>query len=141
MQYRHILFATDIDDGSLHNVRKALDLSRALSDKFSLLHVAPDSISDLAMGSAKLYEEILDTSKAEIMKIAKALGIPKSDQYVIEGSPKEVILMFAEKANIDLIILNSHRHNWLEMLGATTNYVVNKAQCDVLIIDNDKNQK
>lgn len=60
---------------------------------------------------------------------------------MILGSPKRVIVDKAKELGIDLIVVGSHgktlamdRVRFSDTLGSVSNYIVSKANCDVLVV-------
>jgi universal stress protein A len=63
------------------------------------------------------------------------VGLPDADIIVRVGRPKDVLLDIQQAINADLIIMAKHSQTGLDkLLGSTTNGVVNKAPCEVLVI-------
>lgn len=138
--YQNILLAIDLhplcDEITL---QRATEVAKQNNAQLSIIHVI-EHIN--VYGVAQAYPTVLDLedqmiaeAKAALQKHAEKFAIPPARQIVEVGSPKVVILDYAEKMKADLVIVGSHgRHGISLLLGATANAVLHHAHCDVLAV-------
>lgn len=135
--YKKILVATDFHDDCLPVVEKAVTITKQNDAELTIVSVIPNvpyymsaglsSINDI---EEQIGEEIRD--KLETIKNQLHIDAKIKLRY---GSPKIEIIKLAKKIEADLIIIGSHGHRGVQkLLGATTNGVLNRAKCDVLVI-------
>jgi universal stress protein F len=83
---------------------------------------------------AGLLDKSLEASQSELKAIATAAGM-KVEVEVRTGHSYNTILEVAEKKNVDLIIIASHRPGLQDyFLGSTASKVVRHANCSVLVV-------
>ncbi|ODN42127.1 universal stress protein [Piscirickettsia litoralis] len=134
-KYQHVLFATDLDERSESAAEYARDFAALLDAKFSMLHIVQVVAAAYGyVGDYDFEQQIVEDAHAEMARLAGKLGVESGSCQVVKGYPKEDLLRKAKQMGVDLIILHGHRHHWLGMLGSTANSIVNKAECDVLVL-------
>ena len=80
-------------------------------------------------------KELKEKLTPKMEEIFDSLKIAKKNRMVKVGKPADVICKEAEKREADLIIIGTHSKTGLNaLLGSTANGVVNKANCDVMLI-------
>ncbi|MEO9363452.1 MAG: universal stress protein [Nitrososphaera sp.] len=89
--------------------------------------VLNDAMAKYRSESAKL----LDECKAVAEKLGFAI-----ETAILAGDPAENIVAFSEKGGFDLIAMGSRGRGKLKemMLGSTSNKVLHRAKCSVLIV-------
>ncbi|MDO9268411.1 MAG: universal stress protein [Methylobacter sp.] len=139
--YQHILLAVDYSGHGDVVARRAKDLAEKYQAKLSIIHVLDNiPMPDTGYGAVvPLAEdsgyELLEAEKARLMQIGDQLGVDQADRWMIWGTPKQEIVQFAERENIDLIVVGSHgRHGLSLLLGSTANSILHYAGCDVMAI-------
>ncbi|MGZ4954193.1 MAG: universal stress protein [Methylobacter sp.] len=139
--YRHILLAVDYSEHSDTVALRAKDLAERYQARLSIIHVLDNiPMPDTGYGTViSLAEDsgydLLEAEKAKLMQIGDQLGAAQADRWMIWGTPKQEIVKFAERENIDLIVVGSHgRHGLALLLGSTANSVLHYAGCDVMAI-------
>ena len=93
------------------------------ADFIAALHEERDrSMKALVDNAAAKHPELKDA-------VVKVIGTPA-------GGPREQILELAEKHNIDFIVMGSRGMGTVKrmLLGSVSNYVVNHAHCNVLVV-------
>jgi nucleotide-binding universal stress UspA family protein len=119
-----------------------MELAKQYNASLYLIHV----IYDLSQASGlhvphvnldQLYLEI----EAEALKELERFGLEELrgldvHREIIRGVPYEEIIKFAEKNQIDLIVIGTHGRTGLEKLffGSTAEQVVRRAPCAVLTV-------
>ena len=141
MSYKHILFAADFSDHGDEVSKKVKELAESNQATLSIMHTVDNlPITDAIYGpiipfDGDLTEQLMDSAKKRLMKMADELSIPESHQWLEIGSPKLEIVRVAEENNVDLIVVGSHgRHGLALLLGSTANGVLHHALCDVLAV-------
>lgn len=140
-QFGTILFTTDFTEASVHAASFAVSLSRSYSAKLRVLHVVDTSEEAAGFYFPHLSYENLD---AELKKTAAAMlkkfceknlnGVKGFETSVLSGEPYKEILKAAKDA--DLIVMGTFGKAGLEriLLGSTTERVMRKAKCPVLVV-------
>ncbi len=137
--YKNILIAYDGSDGAKKALNSSLEIATALKAKLTALWVG---------GFRPYYHETV----AEIDEEAKAIinfstKLKKELKYLsqqekfeieythLQGNPAKLIVEYAEKNNIDLIVIGCKGHSalWGNDLGHVTDKVSENAKCNVLI--------
>ncbi len=133
--YEHILVSLDLTDGSEYIAKSASKIVSAFNAKLSLAHVVVPVPVYSNPELDRLEAERIESAKEELVRVAKDLDVPESQQHIRVGSAKKEILQMAEDYDVDLIIVGSHsRHGLSKILGSTANAIINGAHCDVLTI-------
>ncbi len=147
MEIKKILYPTDFSEGSLNALPYAVDMAKNYGAKLYMLHV----IYDIAIASGlhiphisvdEMYKELSASAHKELEKFGWESRKPLKDvQYnIIRGIPYDEILNFADKENIDLIIIGTHGRKGLDrfIFGSTAEKVVRYASCPVLTVRGPK---
>lgn len=139
---KKILLPTDFSEGSKNALAYAKELARQYDAGIYLLHV----IYDIAQGTGlhvphvnldKLYTEIELAARKELERFGlEELRGFNVQREVLRGVPYEEIVKFAEKNQIDLIVIGTHGRRGIEKVffGSTAEQVVRKAPCAVLTV-------
>lgn len=140
-EYRNILLAVDFSEDDQYVTKKAKHLAEKLKAELSIIHVLDNiPMPDTAYGTVIPLDtpssyESLEVEKNNLIKIADQIGVKPVHRCLVWGEPKQEITRFAEKYQIDLIVVGSHgRHGLALLLGSTANGVLHYAKCDVLAI-------
>lgn len=133
--YRHVLIATDLFEGSEAVIRKAKKAAENV--KLSLIHVVEPlpGYGYAFVAPIEIEATLVEQAKKQLAALGKKYEIPSEHQHVLVGPVKMEILDFAAKEHVDLIIVGSHgRHGLGLLLGSTANGVIHGATCDVLTV-------
>lgn len=126
--------------------KKALDTALMLAKQdeqieLDVITVVPVNIPTTyyeALNVESHHDEMMEAAQKIMDDIqTKLTGLPnKSKTEVLDGNPAEVIIEFAEKNDVDLIVMGSRGLSGLKelFLGSVSHYVVQKASCPVFII-------
>jgi universal stress protein A len=142
-----ILVPTDFSEVANRAVGYGVKLAETNRAKLILLTVIGDlPLTDeemmmlrVSVNSAKEYnKKQIDAATAKLKKlirptVAKKLRV----QFMVrDGKPFAEIIRAAKDTNTDLIVMSSHGHGRLAelLLGSTTDRVVQKAPCSVLVV-------
>ena len=147
VMYKHILFATELNESKNYIEDKVTQLQQFTQAKLSVIHVVEPianayygGLYGVMLGSDPIENinttRILEKRAHEILQpLLKRLHITEQDLHIPTGQTSSEILAFAEQENVDLIITGSHGVHGLQLLlGSTCNAVLHGAQCDVLAV-------
>ena len=133
-----ILAALDNSDYAFNALRKAVDMAKKENAELTI-YSAYSILSDVGEISLK-YRETLEQQAEEIVARGKAIA-EKADVFaitVVESaySPADNIVRYAERNNIELIVMGHKSRSGLERLlvGSVAVKVVTYAPCSVLVI-------
>ena len=125
--YQHILVALDGSDQSEKAFHEAVRIAK---EEQATLPFSFEELYDLEKHKS---EEML-TEKA---KQASEIGVKTVKKIVELGSPKRYLAnTISENYAIDLIVLGATGRGAIQrtLIGSTTDYVVNHALCNVLVV-------
>lgn len=140
--FKRILLPTDFSEGSKNALSYAKELAGQYGATLYILHV----IYDIAQGTGlhvphvnldQLYKEIEEVARKELERFGleelRGLDVQRE---VVKGVPYEEIVKFAEKNQIDLIVIGTYGRKGLERLffGSTAEQVLKRASCAVLTV-------
>lgn len=133
----HILVPVDGSEHSCVAVAQAIDLAQQYPIEISFLYVI--NLQKIAVDSY-LLDEILasqrETGKKILSHITSHIPVDlKVASFVEEGHPADVIVAFAKKNKVDLIIMGSRGLGAIKsvLLGSVSQHVIQHAHCSVLI--------
>lgn len=146
-QLRKILVATDFSPAGNAAIKQALVLAEANRAKLWVCTVIPDlplTEEEMMMLRVNLDEvraynrKKLDEARTKLERTVPAAQKQKLPiTFVVrDGKPAHEILALAQELNADLIILASNgQHGFADLLlGSTTDRIVHKAPCSVLVV-------
>ena len=143
MKVERILYPTDFSGGSASAFSYAKDLAIHYNAKLYIVHVVCDIIKTTGMhvphiSSEELYKELNKWGETEIEKCCaeELRGMDNVEKVILHGVPYKEIINYAEKENIDMIVIGTYGHSGLERLifGSTAERVVRRAPCAVLTV-------
>lgn len=141
--YKNMMVAVDFSDISKRAAARAAELAGFYGARLVFLHVIehfPEHLPHYQMSGEDMDPEefLIDRAKKDLDALCEKLGCPDADKEAIvsKHSAKGSLLDFAERNQIDLIVLGSHgRHRLNEWLaGSTATGVVRSAKCDVFTV-------
>lgn len=133
--YKNILVPVVFD--KQHDNHTSFEIARALAAdgaKFTVVHVL-ETIPNYA--AAEIPKEVLIRARIGIEKSLNetAKALPGARPELILGHAGRAIVDYASKANIDCIVMASHRLGLSDLfLGSTAARVVRHAKCSVHVI-------
>jgi len=143
MDIRTVLVTTDFSDTS----RRAFAAARTLAEKFDakliLAHIEPDRLPPIvveyaAVGVNDILRDQRKRARERLQQLAdEAFGHDSGVETVVtDGSPHVEIVRLAEQRQADLIVMATHGHGFIShaILGSTTERVVRRAPCPVLVV-------
>ena len=140
MNYKHILFATDLSDNCSLAAKKVREIANRTQASLDIIHVIENAPA--AYGGEfsvpidlNLEQAIEAAAREKLSEQAQELDIPPQHQHIEMGSVKHYVLELAKKLNTDLIVVSTHGHHGLEaLLGSRANAILHAAKCDVLAV-------
>ena len=141
--YKNILLATELGEQNRYVEDKAAAIQKLTNSKLSIIHVIEPIPSayytgaELGLNDSYVETtEILEKNANKLLlPIIERLNIPESNMVIATGKVSKEILLYAEKRDVDLIVIGSHgRHGLQLLLGSTANAVLHGAKCDVLAV-------
>lgn len=143
IQIKNILVPTDFSEKFTHTLNYAIEFAKSLNSVLHIIHVIEPIVfsSEVVMtkfGLDELPNELRLYAKKDLEKIAKLLeskGVRFTTQ-IFNGKAYAEILDYADNNHIDMICISTHGHSNLENLifGSTTEKVIRKANCPVLVV-------
>ncbi|AKB66407.1 universal stress protein [Methanosarcina mazei] len=140
--YKKILIATDGSENGAQAINAGIEIARLSQGKVYALYVIDNTCYPAEKWNPKLKTAMEEQFKAfglemtaTVEEAAKAAGIDV--EFVIrEGHPAEKILDFAEKQDIDMIVVGSLGKTDAErfLLGSVSEKVVRNAKVPVLVV-------
>ena len=144
MQVKSILCPIDFSDFSAAAYQYALSLAEYYKARIIALHVVElwkYPFADYAAHEAdyaKFFRALNEGGEVRLQRFAKeyaAAGLQPT-LVVHQGNAPNCILSVAQKENIELIVMGTHGRRGLDrlVLGSTTDRVMRKAVCPVLVV-------
>jgi nucleotide-binding universal stress UspA family protein len=133
--YSNILVPVIFDDR--HDTQASFLAARALADdgaKFTVLHVM-EALPSYA--ATQIPADVLAKSRREVERQLEetAKALPDAKVELVSGHAGQAIVTYADKNDIDCIIVASHRPGFENFfLGSTADRVVRHAKCAVHVI-------
>ncbi|HTK80886.1 MAG TPA: universal stress protein [Bacteroidota bacterium] len=140
-----ILVPIDFSEHSRHALSYALSVAKQFHSEILLVYVVETTVypaefgfGQVALPSAQIEEEFMQRGKRELDKLVRSdvKNQVECRAIVAEGKPAQEILTLAQKEEVDMIVIATHGHTGVEHLlfGSTTEKVVRKAPCPVLVV-------
>ncbi len=142
-QIKSILVGTSLDDLSDPVVRAGADLARRAGAELRLLHAHALPVAYFAAptGLTTVNPDLLETERQVRRQMLDEqlgrLAIDKdslADTIIEAGAPHRMLLEAAETHEVDLIVVGAHETAGRALHGSTTDRVLRKATCPVLVI-------
>jgi nucleotide-binding universal stress UspA family protein len=135
--YRKILLATDGSENAKSAACSGLEIARNTGAKVYAVYVAGISCCSSLMPESYDWEIGKEGSEAvaEIEEMGREVGV-SVNTVLLQGYPAQEILNFAEKNEIDLIVMGTHGNTGIDrfLLGGVTEKVVRHANVEVLVV-------
>lgn len=135
--YRKILLATDGSENSKSAACSGIEIAKSTGAEVYAVYVAGISCCSPIMPESYDWEIGKEGSEAiaEIEEMGKKIGV-KVNPVLLQGHPAQEILDFAEKNNIDMIVMGTQGKAGIDrfLLGGVTEKVVRHAKAEVLVV-------
>lgn len=145
--FKRILVPTDFSEVANRAIAFAVKLAEANRARLMLLTVIGDlpltneemMMLRVSVNSVKEYnKQHIDAATAKLKKLIRpAVAKKLRVQFIVrDGKPYAEIIRAAKDTKADLIVMSSQGHGRLAelLLGSTTDRVVQKAPCSVLVV-------
>ena len=143
---KNILVATDFGAASDAALRYGRELARRFGATLHVLHVAENlAISSvgadgfMALAPQQLQDEIEDTARVRLLEALKdsyRSGLVTRPVVMTASAPAPVIIDYAKRHDIDVIVIGTHGRGALAhlLMGSVAERVVRTAPCPVLTV-------
>jgi universal stress protein A len=137
--YKKILVAVDITDGSEKIAERARDVAQRYGGEIILLHVVEyvpvEPMGEALLPAVQIEGELIERAKKRIAELAAKTGLEQAEQLVHAGNIKAELVRVAQERGVDLIVLGAReRHGVSIMFNQTEDTVLHAAPCDVLAV-------
>ena len=148
--YKHILVPVGGSAEAELAFKKAVAVAKRNGEdaELRLLHVVDTrAFQNISSFDTSMGEQVTETAKKTLSGYAdeaKKAGVKNVDFSVEYGAPKVIIAKdIPDEKNIDLIMIGATGLNAVEriLIGSVTEYVTRTAQCDVLVVRTDLENK
>lgn len=138
-----ILVPIDFSDNSKKALRYAIPFAQQFNASLTLMYVVEPTIypSDFGFGQVgfpNVEKELQDKAIQEMQELIATMVPPtvKSSAVVDSGIPFVEITLYAQRKNIDLIIVATHGTTGVEhiLFGSTAEKIIRKSPCPVLVV-------
>jgi len=143
LSLRCILVPIDFSGHSRNALRYAIPMARQFGATLHLVYVVEPTIypADLGFGQVvypNFEDELVEKGGAELRELVRT-EIKRSvtaTTTVRTGKPHQELLLEAEAAKADMIVMATHGHTGVEhmLFGSTAERIVRNARCPVLTI-------
>ena len=146
MQLKSILCPIDCSDFSAAAFRHALSLAEYYNSRIIALHVVEMwkyPFADYAAQEADYARVVTALNEGGEAKLKEFVKQHANDRIqpeirVHQGNAPNCILSLAQKENVEIIVMGTHGRRGLDrlVLGSTTDRVIRKVACPVLVVSN-----
>lgn len=141
-QFKRLLIATDGSKNSQNAVNSGIEIAKMNNAEVYAVYVIPPVSAPAAergKGWAENIKQDLTEDGKEATKHVEKVGNNSEvdvESILLEGDPGEEIISFAEKNDIDLIVMGSLGKSGIEkfLLGSVTEKVVRNSKKQVLVV-------
>jgi len=137
---QNIVIATDGSENSLKAISYGIKLAKLSGATIYALHVVDTySLSQSwTAGRETMYENLKEDGQKATLKVkeyAEATGV-EVKEVLLEGHPSKEIIDFAEKNNIDMIVMGTLGKTGLDrfLMGSVAEKVVRNSKVPVLVV-------
>ena len=144
IKFRRILFPTDFSPSALHALDYAISLALEHDSRIFLVHVIEDigfntpfTLSSFPT-TLEYHHGMEEKVKLELEKVIapqlkRQINV---EEVVVKGKPFVEVIRLAKEKDADLIVMATHSQTGVRHshLGSTTERVVRKASCPVLVV-------
>jgi universal stress protein A len=147
MNTQRILCPTDFSHFTDAALSYASSLAEESGAKLFIAHVDEYREADAALGEAAIAHtapwSVVDRSEVrrQLEKVQPTLSHVTFERRYLKGDPVREIVAFAEREQIDLIVMGSHGRTGLPrlLMGSVAEGVARRAPCPVLIVKQPAN--
>ncbi|MBV0915153.1 universal stress protein [Apilactobacillus sp. HBW1] len=146
--YSQIMIPIDGSKNSKLAFNKSIEVAKHNDADLHIVHVIDTrSFTNLANFDSSMLDDVTSRVKDSLekyLKKAKDAGIKNVDYTIEYGAPKSIISRdLVDRFNTDLIIIGANGQSAAErlLIGSVASYVTRVAECDVLIVKSDLDNK
>jgi len=144
-----VLIALDYDPTAKKVAEVGFAFAKAMNAEVILIHVVVDliaySLTDLNLGPMQLdtVTEMKDASRQFLQKTKRHLKDENIQMVVKAGDFATCILDTIKEMHIDVVVMGSHSHKWLEqiLVGSVTADVLQHTTIPMFIVPTKKREK
>ncbi|HNQ23722.1 MAG TPA: universal stress protein [Phycisphaerae bacterium] len=145
LRFANVLYPTDFSEFSLHALPHAKLLAETYEAAFHCLHVVDDAaqywstMGPESVPMGPIPQEVVEAARLRMTGFAQQhladWKAPVRTEVVV-GRPFVEIVGYARRHEVDLIVMATHGRGAIShiLLGSTTEKVVRKAPCAVLVV-------
>jgi universal stress protein A len=138
-EYKKILLAVDVTEGSEQIAERARDIAARYGAEVILMHVVEyvpvEPMGEALLPAVQIEGELIERATKRIAELAQKTGLEKAERIVQAGNIKAEIVRIATDRGVDLIVLGSReRHGLSIMFNQTEDTILHAAPCDVLAV-------
>ena len=139
-KFSKVLVAVDGSEYSMNAAEYAISITKVYGSQLIALHVITSDVSTIASSFSPQMEEIKKNAQEFFDKVlSKGEGnweTPLRTELITSSSVVGGIIDFAEKENVDLIIVGTRGRSGLKrlLLGSVASGIVSYAHCPVMIV-------
>ena len=141
--YKKIMIATDGSELVIKAVDSAIELAKlSEAQLYAIYVIAPVGYSITPYINAEWEKAMKEHLRQEglaatayVKNAGKAANV-EVESFILEGSPAVEIINFAEKNDIDLIVMGSHGNSAIQrfLIGSVVEKVIKHSKIDVLVV-------
>ena len=142
---QHILVPYDFTHFADLAFDKAAEIARKFNSKLTLITIVGSDVDTTGMSfqrAQEFHDEIETKAHSDLLeKSSPYKDLSISVQVINNPSPSDGILSFAEKNNVDMIVMGSHGRAGFRklVLGSVASSITAKSHCPVLIVKSQNN--
>ncbi len=134
MNVQRIMCPTDFSESS----KAAVGYASSLALHFgAILHIVHVDEHPLLYGTAPVpYPDEMNANREQLAETKPTIGGVPFEQHLLRGIAADEIARFAEKYDVDLIVIGTHGRTGLRrlLMGSVAESVVRHAKCPVLAV-------
>lgn len=141
--YRKIMIATDGSEPVKRAVDSAIEIAKISETKLYAIHVISQGFYLITHSINEEWKKEIEAqlikegkeATAYVVNAGRAVNV-EVESVILQGSPAEEIIGFAEKNDIDLIVMGTHGMSGVTrfLLGSVAENVVRHAKKAVLVV-------
>ncbi|WP_203621654.1 universal stress protein [Apilactobacillus nanyangensis] len=146
--YSQIMIPIDGSKNSKLAFNKSIEVAKHNDADLHIVHVIDTrSFTNLANFDSSMLDDVTSRVKSSLekyLKKAQDAGINNVDYTIEYGAPKSIISRdLVDRFDTDLIIIGANGQSAAErlLIGSVASYVTRVAECDVLIVKSDLDNK
>ena len=144
--FENILCPIDLKPRSRMALRRAINIAHQFNSKIFILNIHEEFRTKEQMVMSRVsvntlseeFKKIAVSAKNDLKNLVHDLEADDIDfEYLLrDGKPSDVIINIMDKNNIDLILMGTNGRNSIldYVIGSTTQNVIEKATCPVLVM-------